>query len=473
MKTQAFFEKIHTQIEFQLKRSQVSIKIAVAWFTDGKLFDILLQKLDEGVKVELLLANNDINFNSNIKFTEIKRRGGEFYWVGDNFAYAPLMHNKFCIIVNKILIFGSYNWTKKAKSNHESITIIEGDDNLILDFNQEFDKIKQKAKGIIKEIFIDWAKVILRLGTIRNAIKLEDNDDIKYQVSKLKLLAHNSINDKGLDTITQVISLCDSKNYREALYKIQAIVANYKKVTIFHDPYISALKLEIRGLEFQIATLESEKTDIEKLISGFNDRYNRDLGKIIKKILLLKGFLAKKELDKDKENVEKQNSYQEAQKEYKDFSYSYNKALEKPKRYSLGFHKQIELKKMFRKASLLCHPDKVTEAQKVMAEKIFYNLREAYEKNDFKKVSEILKDLEKGIFTSQGETIDELKKLKSVLHILVIKREEIEKNLNSLKESRVYHKINKITDFDYCFSTTKSKFETILVDLKLKSENER
>ena len=68
-----------------------------------------------------------------------------FFWIGNEGAYAPLMHNKFCIIDNSILIFGSYNWTKKAKSNHESITVIEEDYNLILDFNQEFDKIKKEV----------------------------------------------------------------------------------------------------------------------------------------------------------------------------------------------------------------------------------------------------------------------------------------------------------------------------------------
>jgi len=35
------------------------------------------------------------------------------------------MHNKFCVIDSKTVVTGSYNWTKKAQSNYENITIIK------------------------------------------------------------------------------------------------------------------------------------------------------------------------------------------------------------------------------------------------------------------------------------------------------------------------------------------------------------
>jgi phosphatidylserine/phosphatidylglycerophosphate/cardiolipin synthase-like enzyme len=33
------------------------------------------------------------------------------------------MHNKFCVIDLKTVISGSYNWTKKAQYNNESIEV--------------------------------------------------------------------------------------------------------------------------------------------------------------------------------------------------------------------------------------------------------------------------------------------------------------------------------------------------------------
>jgi hypothetical protein len=44
MKTHAYFENIQTEIIEVLQSAQYQIRIAVAWFTDSQLFDILLSK---------------------------------------------------------------------------------------------------------------------------------------------------------------------------------------------------------------------------------------------------------------------------------------------------------------------------------------------------------------------------------------------------------------------------------------------
>ena len=38
MKSQAYFEKIHKQIELRLQESETSIRLAAAWFTNQKTF---------------------------------------------------------------------------------------------------------------------------------------------------------------------------------------------------------------------------------------------------------------------------------------------------------------------------------------------------------------------------------------------------------------------------------------------------
>ncbi|WPC10980.1 hypothetical protein LEQ04_09980 [Riemerella anatipestifer] len=48
------------------------------------------------------------------------------------------------------------------------------------------------------------------------------------------------------------------------------------------------------------------------------------------------------------------------------------------------------MKKEFRKATVLCHADKVADEFKDAAQRIFIDLKEAYDTNDLKKVSEIL-----------------------------------------------------------------------------------
>ena len=59
------------------------------------------------------------------------------------------MHNKFCIIDNKVLINGSYNWTYFAENvNFENITIFKGVSDILTAYKQEFDNIKTNLDSV-------------------------------------------------------------------------------------------------------------------------------------------------------------------------------------------------------------------------------------------------------------------------------------------------------------------------------------
>ena len=471
MKSQAYFEKIHKQIEIRLQESQTSIRLAVAWFTDQKLFNIICEKAKNGVEVELIIATHEINQESNIEFSKLKQRGGSIYWIGTGYKYEALMHNKFCIIDNRVLITGSYNWTQKAKSNHESITVIEEDDNLILDFNQEFEKIINKyySKGSVD---IDWEKVIIRLETLLNVIRLEDEDDIKYQSEKIKSLLPKKETDEKTTTILSILNLCKNAEFSKAVNAIQEFTRAYKQITIYNDPIVPALQLEIRGLEFQVTSLEDEKTDIEKLINAYKLKYNLELGELIKKILYLKKQLAKYDAEQDTENQEKQKEAEETSNDFDDFSKSYEDNLKDPNPFELNEEQLKELKTTYRKATKLCHPDKVADEQKEQAQKVFTELKNAYDNNDFEKVKAILINLQKGIFKSQGETITQKEKLLIVKQELELKREALEKALHHLKVSEAYQKIIKLNNWETHFQTTKQRLASILDTLKMKYEKQ-
>lgn len=469
MKSQAYFEKIHKQIEIRLHESQISIRLAVAWFTDQRLFDIICEKAQNGLKVELIIANHEINHDSNVDFGKLKQSGGNLYWIGTGYKYEALMHNKFCIIDNRVLITGSYNWTRKAKSNHESITVIEDDDNLILDFNQEFDKIINKYFN--KDNFeIDWEKVIIRLETLLNVIRLEDEEDIKYQSDKIKSLLPKQSSDEKSTTIFTILNLCRKRKYSSTILAIQEFSRSYKQLIIYNDPIIPALQLEIRGLEFQVTSLEDEKTDLEKLINSYKLQYNLELGDLIKKILYLKKQLAKYDAEKYADNEEKQKEYEDSASDYDDFSKSYKANLKQPKPFNLSEEQLKELKRNYRRATKLCHPDKVTDEQKEQAERVFTELKTAYDNNDLEKVIEILANLQKGIFKSQGETITQKDKLLLIKQELEHKRRALEEALHQLKVSDTYQKIANLGDWQAHFLLSKHKFNMVLESLEYKLE---
>jgi len=449
MKTHAYFENIQSEIIEVLQSAQYQIRIAVAWFTDSQLFDILLSKAKKGVKIELLLANNFINHESNINYQQLSQWGGSVTFIGDDSEKAPLMHNKFCIIDGEILVFGSYNWTRKAQSNHESITIIEGNKALIVDFNQEFEKIR----GRTQEVSIDWGKLLIRLETLLNVIRLEDEDDILYQTKKIKTL----VLDTPPPEVVNILELIAKQKYQESVIQLTALLQKLRQLTTWQDPEIPALQLEIRSLEWQLSSLEDEKLDIEKQIHVFEIKHNLELGELIISILRLKKQIA--ELENDQEKVA------EATQDYAEYEQSFEESKTK-KLNELSELEQKELKDKFRQASKLCHPDKVPDEQKKLAEQTFIELKTAYEANDLEAVNRILSDLEKHIFASNSMILTQKEKLLSHLSILSQKRQQLEEILLSLKNSEVYLKISQIKDLNLYFSETKNALLRVKEDLE-------
>ena len=114
-------KKIQNAIQMELFKAENSIKIAVAWFTNELLLKVLVLKLKLGVTVEIILNDDEINRTgkTSLDFTEFIKSGGILRWNKTN----KLMHDKFCVIDDHIVIFGSYNWTNKAEYSEESVTI--------------------------------------------------------------------------------------------------------------------------------------------------------------------------------------------------------------------------------------------------------------------------------------------------------------------------------------------------------------
>ncbi len=139
--------KIQNAIQKELFKANSSIKIAVAWFTNDLLFQPLLLKLAAGVSVELILNKDDINCSDDneVDYDEFVKDGGILRWNNTK----QLMHEKFCIIDDKIVIYGSYNWTNKAEYNEESITIARQEKGTIDFYSDKFKKLSEKYSAVI------------------------------------------------------------------------------------------------------------------------------------------------------------------------------------------------------------------------------------------------------------------------------------------------------------------------------------
>lgn len=454
MQTEAIFENIANRIQQEIEKAQKSIYIAVAWFTSRTIFEKLVMKAREGCMIHLIISNDEINNNSSIDFGQLRKQNGKVYKIGN--GGTALMHNKFCVIDYNTIITGSYNWSYKAENNFENIVINYNDTSLAEQFITEFIQIKNKyyPDGTTIENDFPLEKIIKRLETLKNFIILEDIEDLKSGTGKL--LQYNFNED-----IKTIIDAINKKEYSLAISNIQSFINSYQQLAIWKDPEVAGLKLEIKTLENQLNAFDNEKIELEKLLSDFQHRHTIELGEIILEILKLRKI-------KYKVNNKKA---QEAEDDFNQFNEQFENEKDKHQ-FELNEEERKELKNNFRKATTLCHPDKVTEEQKAEAVKVFIELKEAYDQHDLEKVNRILKDLTKGnSFRSQSDTISEKELLEAIVEKLRKKLHQLEKEIIKIKENETFSTINTIANWDTYFNETKTQLEQELKSLTLVLEN--
>lgn len=209
-----YSHKIQNVIQKELFKAQKSVKIAVAWFTNDLLFQPLLLKLQSGVSVELILNRDNINDSEDneIDFNTFVEIGGILHWNESK----KLMHEKFCIIDDSIVIYGSYNWTNKAEYNDESIAVSKEEYGTCMFYRNLFNKLCQtypvESSKLVKKDVNTTNKANTNQNNVTDVVKsryrtISDKDkerfkecrDIAFAIFENKLLSNRiSIGFQGL-----------------------------------------------------------------------------------------------------------------------------------------------------------------------------------------------------------------------------------------------------------------------------------
>jgi hypothetical protein len=295
---------------------------------------------------------------------------------------------------------------------------------------------------------VNLTKIIKRLELIKSLISLEEEDEITSHVSKLEKA-------EVTPELGEIILFLKEKSYSKAAIAIETFINQHVGLSVYIDPEIDGLKLEAKSLEAKLNKLSDEKADLEKSIHEFGVRHNKELGELILKILKFRKNKAK--------GTPKET---EAEEDYKNYSEEFE-ISKNEKIADLTEEELIEIKRKYRKASKLCHPDVVSEEQKEMADKLFTELNAAYERNDLGKVKEILENLEKGnFFVSKSDAINEKQLMKTQIEKLKMRIKELEKEMQLIKESEAYKTINGIGDWDEYFADTREKLTEQINELE-------
>lgn len=412
MELKAYFLNIHKVIINHLEESQTEIIAAIAWFTDRDIFEVLCTKARSGIKVSVALIGDEINKGpGGINFQKLSNFGGQVIFLPPGSRDAPTMHHKFCVIDRSTVITGSYNWSKKARSNDENITVVSDSTDFASRYLETFDGLLART-GRDSTITVDVDAARRRLEMIRNLVLLGEQDDVAIQLSKLRPVA------KALK-LAPIIAALDNGEYKLALEQIDAYLRKATALVVAGSADIPRLRFQLEILELRLESLSDEKGDLERRLITFNRRHDDMLGNLIQRILKGRAELARlvaEERKNDKKREEAQAFASAAKEAYEDYSRQHEELQRATPLPSLDDDTEQELKSLYRKACSLCHPDKVPDDRKDAAHRVFIELQEAYKSNDLARVREIHKTLSTGgLQGTRSTTLSKVEALKAAI----------------------------------------------------------
>jgi phosphatidylserine/phosphatidylglycerophosphate/cardiolipin synthase-like enzyme len=112
------FDEIKDTIIQGIRNANYIIWAAVAWFTDVEIFNELKSRKEAGVSIRIITSDESSNYHimkdieSNFDLTKVPLKGNYL---------SNRLHDKFCIIDLEYVMHGSYNWSKNARQNDETL----------------------------------------------------------------------------------------------------------------------------------------------------------------------------------------------------------------------------------------------------------------------------------------------------------------------------------------------------------------
>lgn len=399
LETQAYFTGIKEVIAEQLDAAEKSIFVAVAWFTDKDLFDVLCEKKRQGIDIELIIMDDKINQNSGLDYEDLVAIGIKLWFFPDGKA---TMHHKFCLVDEKVALTGSYNWTRKAALyNSETLLVMPLTNDLFNRFKNEFEQVKLVASPVLQA------------------------------------------------TETTPI---------EVLIEVPNKTTNYSKEIIVAG---TDLKLAIQLLQAEIAALEVEKSFWENAIASFERELRWRIQSILLRYFQLQERLTEVKAKFSQKFADKEN-HENQKKNYQKFQHQLDDDNEtKQKMLDLDKNEELELKKLFREAVFMSHPDRFSDdtEKEAQANKITAALNEAYKLKDLVKVREIWQALKDGVaFELELESLS-VEKLQIFYERLLQQRDELLIMMGILRKHELYDVIFNNTDIDAFATDTKAQIE--------------
>ena len=264
------------------------------------------------------------------------------------------------------------------------------------------------------------------------------------------------------ELLKTILSLRKEILYKKTI-KQQKLKDKYEKdIKTYEDTKVTIdeIKETIVQLEEVLENIDEDNEDYTEIKNAY-DELQVELETLESELKV-----QEKELEKAKEFIENEdikNEYEEAKTHYKQYENEYENVKKAQKEnIKLNDEEKIELKKLYKKAAKLCHPDIVPDELKEKAHKIMQELNEAYSKQDLNKIKSILTTLETTGFglLVVSDSIDD----KDILRAKIEEFKEnifiLEEEIEDIKLDDTFVTISELNDWDEYFENLINELQT-------------
>lgn len=156
------------------------------------------------------------------------------------------------------------------------------------------------------------------------------------------------------------------------------------------DPEAEALGAKQAGLEAQVAELAARRAEMEERVQQFEIHQYRALGDILGECLRLRQALLDL-LAARSGSAEDAAAQARARAEWEAYAEAGSQTAERP---PLDEADEAELKRRYRAAAMVCHPDRVGEARRDLAHGLFLRVQQAYRQGDLEALEGLIREIE-------------------------------------------------------------------------------
>ena len=321
--------------------------------------------------------------------------------------------------------------------------------------------------------------LLKRLEIVRAAMALEDESLLALQLPALQAaLTQMDAATSAHAALAEIIHLLQGRHYPEAVARIGAFLSAQTALVGYLDEQQTALRFELAGLEREITAQTLERDEMLEKMERFNRAFLTQCGAPLQEIFRLREAIARLELEKQRRaSTEDEALYQafaEAQAARqafeKDKAQSEEAQAAEPPAAEISADEEARLKKAYRRASQLCHPDRVAAEFQAQAEALFKTLGQAYKRRDVAEVERILAQLQRGVFTAASEALTDREALQTRIHELRASIDALNAEIAALAEDETWELLQGFADEAALQEYLEEQRELLLAELAVLQE---